>query len=63
MIAFPDNLSKAKQVRPEWVDDTLFAETKTIWEPIYGHGLTDSEVVEILLSFGRLIDAIQEQSP
>jgi hypothetical protein len=63
MIAFPDNLAESKQVCPPWVDDALIAETRAVWEPIYGHGLTDSEVLEILLSVGRLIDAIQEQSP
>jgi hypothetical protein len=61
MIAVPDNFAEAKQVRPQWIDDSLIAETKIVWEPIYGHGLTDSEVLEILLNVGRLIDAIQEQ--
>lgn len=59
MIAFPDN-QEATLARPQWVDDALFAETKSLWESKYGRGLTDGEVLEILLCVGRLIDAIQE---
>jgi hypothetical protein len=61
MIAIPDNRAETNQARPLWIDDSLIAETKIVWEPMYGHGLTDGEVLEILLNVGRLIDAIQEQ--
>ena len=63
MIAFPGSLPECVPVRPAWVDDALFAETREVWEHLYGRTLTDGEVSEILWSVGRLIDAIQEQKP
>jgi hypothetical protein len=63
MIAFPNNREQAKPALPAWVDELLMAETRAVWEPVYGQPLTDDEVLEILLSVGRLIDALPEQSP
>ena len=49
--------------RPEWIDDRLVEETKAVWSPRYGRALTTAEAIEILVSVGRLIDAIQERKP
>lgn len=59
MIAPADRSSE----RPDWIDDHLVEETKAVWSPRYGRSLTTAEAVEILLSFGRLIDAIEERKP
>lgn len=58
MIAFREH----RPARPEWVDDELLAKTVDVWSRIYGRSLTSAEAIEILLNFGRLIDAIEEQS-
>lgn len=43
---------------PEWIDENLIVETMRVWSPRYGHALTTDEAVEILLAFGRLVDAL-----
>ena len=45
---------------PEWIDAKLIAETKAVWSPFYGHSLTTAEAVEILLSIGRVMDALED---
>ena len=60
MIAFPRPSPQGPLARPAWIDEALFAETREVWEYMYGRTLTDVEVLEILLGVGRLIDAIQE---
>lgn len=47
---------------PAWITELLIAETKAVWSPQYGRSLTTDEAVEILLSFGRLLDALQGQT-
>lgn len=46
---------------PIWISDQLVAETKAAWSPKYGRTLTTPEAIEILLSFGRLLDALEGQ--
>jgi len=49
-----------ESTRPDWIDEQLIAETKAHWSPKYGRSLTTREAIEILLSIGRLVDALQE---
>lgn len=60
MISRPssDGSDAVEQRRVSWIDDKLLAQTKAIWEPLYGRPLTTAESLEILLSVGRLLDAI-----
>lgn len=48
---------------PEWIDEKLIEQTKAVWSPRYGRLLTTAEAIEILLSVGRLFDALKEQQP
>lgn len=59
MIASADSLAS----RAPWIDDKLIEQTKAVWSPRYGRSLTTAEAIEILLSVGRLIDAIEERKP
>ncbi len=34
------------------------ANTRRVWEPRYGHALSDTEIVEMLLGVGRLFDVL-----
>ncbi len=43
---------------PEWVTDELVTDTLTTWQPFYAHKLTELDALEILLSVGRLFDAL-----
>lgn len=43
---------------PAWITDAVIADTRTVWEPIYGRPLSDAEVVEILLCAGGLFHAL-----
>lgn len=52
--------AKPASALPDWIDDQLIAQTIAVWSPLYGRSLTNAEAIEILLSVGRLIDAIQE---
>lgn len=56
MIAPADNLPPL----PDWIDAKLIQETKAAWSPLYGRALTTAEAVEILLSVGRIIDALED---
>lgn len=58
MIQRPKKFPLSPLARPEWVDAQLLAETRQVWEPIYGRQLTEAELVEILVNVGRLIDAL-----
>jgi hypothetical protein len=39
---------------PGWIGPDLIAATRATWEPIYQRGLTDDEIIEILLNVGNL---------
>lgn len=58
MIAFPKNPQSSQAALPDWITGELIVETRAVWEPMYGRTLTEAEVVEILLSFGRLLDFV-----
>ncbi len=47
---------------PAWVTPELFALTKETWEGEYNKALTAVEVGDILLSVGRLLDFIEENT-
>lgn len=44
---------------PAWITEPLIAETRDAWSPHYGRSLTVGEAVEILRTFGRLLDALE----
>jgi hypothetical protein len=44
---------------PAWINEELIADTRETWSPHYGRSLTAAEAVEILRSFGRLLDAME----
>ena len=35
------------------------ADTRHVWEPLYGHDLSDSDVIEILTNVHRLLDVLR----
>lgn len=41
-------------VRPAWVDDGLFEETRSLWSKRSGRPLSETEVLEILLTVKRM---------
>jgi len=49
---------RGESALPEWIDERLILETKQVWSPRYGRALTTEEAIEILLTFGRLLDAL-----
>jgi len=61
MISPANRSPQPKQALPVWISEQVIAETKEVWSPKYGHALTTEEALEILLSMGRLLDAIQGQ--
>ena len=60
MISSSENKDHRKQALPGWIDQALIEKTRSTWEPIYKRELTNSELLEILLSVGRLIEVMQE---
>jgi hypothetical protein len=44
---------------PEWISEKLIMETCETWSPKYGRSLTVAEAIEILQTFGRLLDAME----
>ena len=34
------------------------AETRSVWEPLYGHALADEQIVEIVLLTDELFDSL-----
>lgn len=45
---------------PDWIDDELIEHTQAAWKPLYGKKLTKADAIQILLSVGRLIDALRD---
>ena len=43
---------------PEWVTVALLEDTLAAWQPYYPHPLTVDDALEILLTVGRLFDAL-----
>jgi hypothetical protein len=43
---------------PEWVTEELVADTLATWQAFYPHKLTELDALEILLTVGRLFDAL-----
>lgn len=39
---------------PSWVTPEAVAETRTVFEPLYGHRLSDADVAEILIGTDRM---------
>lgn len=46
-------------VIPSWIDAKLIELTILTWAPSYGRELTQQEAIEILVNFGRFVDAIE----
>ena len=44
---------------PKWVTAELLTDTLETWQPHYAEELTDTDLLEILLSMSRLFDALQ----
>lgn len=43
---------------PDWITPELLIQTRQVWEPRYSNPLTDQDVLEILLTVGRLFDLV-----
>lgn len=54
--------TRTEPATPSWITEPLIVETKAVWSPKYGRLLTTREAIEILLTFGRLLDALQEEN-
>ena len=44
--------------KPAWITPELLEETLQTWQPYYNHQLSKAEAMEILESFGRLLDIV-----
>jgi hypothetical protein len=44
---------------PPWITAELIADTLETWQPYYSDPLTANDALEILLSVGHLIDALE----
>lgn len=41
---------------PEWIEHNLVEETIRIWQPLYGHSLTQSDALDLLINVGQILD-------
>ena len=39
------------------------ADARAVWEPLYGHALSDGDVIEILTNVRRLMDVLRPSAP
>lgn len=39
------------------------ADTRAVWEPVYGHALSDGDVIEILTNVRQLLDVLRPSVP
>ena len=46
---------------PRWVTLELVAQTLTVWQPFYAEPLTVEDALEILLTSGRLLEALEDK--
>lgn len=44
--------------RPAWITAEIMANTRRVWEPRYGHPLSDAEIVEMIVGVTRLYDVL-----
>ena len=43
---------------PAWITSELIADTRGVWEPVYGRPLTNDEIIEILLNAAGVLRAL-----
>jgi hypothetical protein len=55
MCVFPRNALTVPHTR---IGDDVIADTRAVWEPLYGRPLTDEEVHEILFNTAGLLRAL-----
>ena len=48
-----------KDAAPAWVTSELIAKTLRVWQPFYAKPLTPNDALEILLSAGQLVTALE----
>lgn len=48
---------------PPGITLEAMAEARRVWEPIYGHALSDEDVIEILINVRRLLDVLRPFYP
>lgn len=64
----PPQTSEPDEVRvpagaPAWVTAELIKHTLRVWQPFYEHPLTTQDALTMILSTGRIVEALTESAP
>ena len=47
---------------PGWITRDVIEQTRATWEPLYGHTLTDNQIIELLLNVGNLFRLLRDSA-
>ena len=45
---------------PGWITPDVIARTRATFEPLYGHSLTDDQIIELLINAGNLFRLLRD---